>query len=94
MMYDHFYNSYRFYKRNGGDPSCNRDDAPPPSFFDVEYDRVIDGVLYHMSNVNLLLWLEEWPVHAGPKDQSTGYGRNTAYRDGHAKWMAGNELKI
>jgi prepilin-type N-terminal cleavage/methylation domain-containing protein len=95
MKYDHFYGSYRFYKRNGGDPSCNRDDAPPPSFWDVEYDRVIDGVLYHMSNVNLIVWLEEHPVHSGKSMQyQNSYGRNTSYRDGHAKWMPGNELKV
>lgn len=94
MKYDHFYGSYRFYKRNSGDPSCNRDDAPPPSFWDVEYDRVIDGVLYHMSPVNLLAWLEEHPVHSGTMNYRSSYGRNTSYRDGHAKWMPGNELKI
>jgi prepilin-type N-terminal cleavage/methylation domain-containing protein len=94
MKYDHFYNSYRFYKRNSGDPSCNRDDAPPPSFYDVEFDRDIDGVTTRMSNVNLIAWLEEHPLHAGVKQYTNGYGRNCAYRDGHAKWMPGNELKI
>ncbi|NLH98476.1 MAG: hypothetical protein GX446_03185, partial [Chthonomonadales bacterium] len=52
------------------------------------------GVLYHMSPVNLLAWLEEHPVHSGTMNYQSSYGRNTSYRDGHAKWMPGNELKI
>ena len=44
--------------------------------------------------LNYLLWLEEWPVHASVNQWQNGYGRNTVFRDGHAKWMAGNEQKF
>jgi hypothetical protein len=90
MAYDHYYNSYRFYKRQSGDPSCDQDDAPPPSFWDTEFIKNINGVDYQVTPYRYLLWLEEHAVHASA--QSGGvYGRNSGYRDGHAKWMVGNE---
>jgi prepilin-type N-terminal cleavage/methylation domain-containing protein len=94
MKYDHFYTSYRFYKRQSDDPSCPNDDTPPPSFYDVEFTTVIDGVTFQISTVNYVLWLEDWPLHAGVKDFSNGYGRNCAFRDGHAKYMNANEKKF
>jgi prepilin-type N-terminal cleavage/methylation domain-containing protein len=90
MAYDHYYGSYRFYKRQSDDPSCNQDDAPPPSFWDVEFMKVINGVPFQMTPTRYLLWLEEHAVHASAQNNGT-YGRNSAYRDGHAKWMVGNE---
>ncbi len=94
MKYDHFYNSYRFYKRQGDDPSCPNDDTPPPSFFDVEFMTTIDGQPWQITTVNYVLWLEEHPLHSGVKDRSNGYGRNTGFRDGHAKWRAWNEKQF
>ena len=94
MKYDHFYTSYRFTKRISADPSCPTDDAPPACFFDVEFMKDIDGQMFQMSNVNYILWLEEHPVHASVNQWQNGYGRNTVYRDGHAKWMASNEQKF
>ena len=94
MKYDHYYTSYRFTKRISDDPSCPTDDAPPPCFFDVEFMKNIDGQMFQMSNVNYILWLEEHPVHSSVNQWQNGYGRNTAFRDGHAKWMASNEQKF
>ena len=94
MKYDHYYTSYRFYKRQSDDPSCPSDDAPPPSFYDVEFLTNIDGQVYQISTVNYVLWLEDWPLHAGVKDFANGFGRNCAFRDGHAKYMNGNEKKF
>ena len=94
MKYDHYYTSYRFTKRISDDPSCPSDDQPPPSFFDVEFVKLIDGQQFQMSNVNYILWLEEWPVHGGARQWQNAYGRNTSFRDGHAKWMANNEQKF
>jgi prepilin-type N-terminal cleavage/methylation domain-containing protein len=94
MKFDHFYTSYRFTKRISDDPTCPNDDTPPACFFDADFDKLIDGQTFHMSNVNYILWLEEHPVHGGARQYQNAYGRNTAYRDGHAKWMSNNEQKF
>jgi prepilin-type N-terminal cleavage/methylation domain-containing protein len=102
LALDHYYSSYRMYKRQGGDPSCDKDDEPPASFWDVEFDKTITASgggswVIHVTPASYLLWLEEWAVHQQAGDgKGTGstkgsYGRNSAYRDGHAKWMSSNE---
>jgi len=98
LAVDHFYGSYRFYKRASGDPSCDQDDAPPPSFWDATFQKTIvaPNDVVTMNNENYELFLEEWAVHNGNYtfNGSGGYGRNAAYRDGHAKWMMGNEYNF
>ncbi len=92
LTQDHYYNTYRFYKRASGDTSCDKDDAPPPSFWDIEFPKDVNGVIQTVTPSRYLLWLEDHPVHANV--QSGMYGRNCSYRDGHAKWMVGNEYAI
>jgi prepilin-type N-terminal cleavage/methylation domain-containing protein len=94
MKYDHYYQSYRFYKRIGNDPSCPTDDSPPASFWDIDFQSTIDGQVFQMSNTNYICWLEDWPLHAGVKNFQNGYGRNCSYRDGHAKYMNASEQKF
>ncbi|MBC7286456.1 MAG: prepilin-type N-terminal cleavage/methylation domain-containing protein [Armatimonadetes bacterium] len=96
-LMDHMYTSYRHYKRLGGDPMGTSDDVGPPSTIDFCYLRDMGGGQYlQISPSNYLLWLEEWPVH-GAQDRDSGgrivYGRNAAFRDGHAKWMRSSEWR-
>jgi len=95
---DHYYTSYRFYKRGSGDTSCLRDDNEPGSFWDIEYDKTNyrwTGDTLHVSCPSNLLWLEDWAMHQEGQNITTqGYGRNASYRDGHAQWQRANEYTV
>jgi len=100
LKIDHYYGSYRFYTCAKEDPSISGYDSPPPSKFDISFTKTLDdgGPPITISTKNYLLFLEEYRVHAPGNRSSDGddpmYGRNAAYRDGHAKWMPGNEYDV
>ena len=100
LALDHFYSSYRFYKRASGDTSCNKDDNDPGSFWDIEFDKTNyrwPGDTLHVTTASNIVFLEDWNVHAKGQDNAArtqGYGRNTAYRDGHAQWQPANEYSV
>lgn len=43
LSMDHYYDSYRFYKRASGDTTCIKDDNDPGSMWDAEYTKQVMG---------------------------------------------------
>jgi len=98
LALDHYYCSYRFYKRASGDSSCFNDDNEPGSFWDIEFDKTNyrwTGDTLHVTTAANICFLEDWNVHQQGQNATTqGYGRNASYRDGHAKWQSANEYSV
>lgn len=98
LAVDHFYGSYRFYRNGSGDPSVGADDALPTSMWDVSFQKtIVTGDVVTINNENYELFLEDFNVHGSQNSFNGGanqYGRNAAYRDGHAKFMIGNEYNF
>lgn len=101
LAVDHFYGSYRFYRNGSGDPSVGADDALPTSMWDVSFLKtIVAGDVVTINNENYELFLEDFNVHGsqnffnGSAFGQNQYGRNAAYRDGHAKYMIGNEYNF
>lgn len=100
LFMDHYYGSYRFYSSSAGDPSAPTYDAPPASRFDVSFQKMVTGRSspITINSHNYVLFLEEYNVHA-PTNRWFGsglgiYGRNAAYRDGHASYTTTNEFTV